>query len=157
MITTLLLLVALALAFAQAKPVWKEPRRRHEALLRNLLGFSIGIGSFFDAYFALASTGFAPFRDIQAFDRLTVACVFFGLGVAGCLCFYRKIFWFGTSVVAASALIPLGIFSLIAWGPLRLSSQLGLLAKVGLGQVLIPLVVLVLMFLYYHRYVKVGR
>ena len=157
MLTILLLLVALARAFGQLRSCWREPRKRYEALLQNLLGFSIGAGGLLDAYFALVSTGFHPLQNLQSFDRLSVASLFFGLGIAGCFCFYRKIFWFGTSIVATAGLVPIGVISLFAAPAAENLLRLNLMTKIVIGQIAIPLVIAYLMVSYYLKYVRAAR
>jgi hypothetical protein len=147
------LLVTAFFSILQCRTLWSDRRRVIEVWLRNLLGIGYGVQFLviFVAGLIQVFQGDSQGADTQRWVIPDLMCSpALALAVGGLLCLYRKIFWFGYSVVAGLLFLPLTL-------GLTRASACGVFEASYLNQLILPVIVLPLMTYYYLRYVRVAR
>jgi hypothetical protein len=147
------LLITATYSIFQSRTLWPDRRRVLEVWLRNLLGIAYGMQFlviFFVGLFQVFQ-GQPSEADAQLLVIPDLLCgPALALAAGGLLCLYRKIFWFGYSVVAGLMFVPLTL-------GLARTTSCDLFQASLLNQLVLPLIVLPLMSYYYFRYVRVAR
>jgi hypothetical protein len=149
------LVIAILFSVFQCRKIWSDRRRVLEVWLRNLLGIAVGVRYVVAVGVSATALGMESLQPIAIGEAITILSTFFALGVAGLLCLYRKIFWFGLSIVVPLRSIPIGIVNMI-YIPFTLDAA-DELAYVSINELLVPGAILLLMGYYYFQYVRVAR
>jgi hypothetical protein len=135
-----------------------NPRRVYEVILRAFLALGIGLPLVLEGIVRAGYSAMSPWcSDPEAMMSLQISCFLLGLGIAGTCCLFKKIFWFGTSLIAAISLISRGCLALSCLSEATDSLFRGALCQALFGDILPSAIAVVVMLIYFKKYVQTAR